>query len=125
MQLYLLVMEGQGDTHVKLVTKTIWDWVHSPETPGRPPGSHGWTDPSTPASVRAVFKGQKPDEREGSEDGHVFITSGSFNNDRALAADGDEVLFDEYADADVVDEARQWALTHGHEVVDEWRGYIY
>lgn len=116
MQLYLLVMEGQGDTHTKLVTQNVWDWIQRTDTPGRENDDTGWEDTATPESVLKALRKERSS---------AFVTSGSFTNDRALLACGDEVPFDEYGGPEDVVSARKWAKKNGHVIVDEWEGYIY
>lgn len=113
MDLYLLVMQGQGDTHVKLVTKPIWDWVFSGLEDGRPDGKHGWYDHATPLSVQSSLGD------------YAFVTSGSLDNDRALQAAGADVPYDEYGDSDEPELARAWATKNGHHIVNTWHGCIY
>lgn len=133
MNLYLLTMSGQGDTHTKLVTENIWKWVFSGDMTGKPPDKNGWRDPTTPPSVRAALLEEQrkenkhwPDDRTRlPEDGLADVTTGSLDNDRALYACGDEVLFDAYAGEETIEDAREWAKKHGHVIVDEWEGYIY
>src|SRR3954464_14699658 len=115
MKLYLLVMEGQGDTHTKLVTENVWNWIMRRDTPGRENGKSGWIDTAAPESVVKAVK-------EDNED--VFVTIGSYQNDRALFARGEEVPFDEYGDSDGPDNAREWAQKNGHEVAAKWEGCI-
>jgi hypothetical protein len=119
---YLLVMEGQGDTSVKLVTPVIWEWVHSGATTGRQRNASGhldsgWYDGDTPASVEAFLKatGQPL----------PFVTCGSLDNDRALQAVGEDVLYDEYSGDEAVENAEDYARDHGYTIVDRELWCIY
>jgi hypothetical protein len=120
MNLYLLVLEGQGDVETKLVTENVWNWIHGPMV-GKPNGKNGWPDPTTPESVQKQLRQDEPDD----ETGLAFVTTGSLQNDRALHAVGEEVPFDEYGGDEGPDDAGAWAKEHGHTIVGEWEGYIY
>lgn len=113
MKVYLVHLEGQGDTDLKIVDKETFDWINSdlPE---------GWSyenpyDSTVPDSQKAKMK-------KAGADGEVEIYMNSYDNDRALAAypmDG----YDSYYDSicDVIHAIK----SHGDELEDEYNGYIY
>jgi hypothetical protein len=86
-KMYLLVLTGGGDTYVRLVTEDVWTWIHQSFDMEQREYHE-----EVPASVRAEAK------RLGSssfKDGKQYVTRGSYQNDRALAAPGLE--FDDVA----------------------------
>lgn len=107
--LYLLTMSGQGDTDIKIVDKETWDWIFSDFT-------GDGEDPNVPQSQIKLRSEQYDDEDI------VSITSGSYENDRALQCCSVKPYKYSY------DSARQ-ALSavkkNGDKIVDEWTGYIY
>jgi len=116
MDIYLIVLTGQGDTYVKPVDKETFDWVTSADE-GRPKGQEndsGWDDQLVPESQK-----QKLKALTGSA--VVQVTSGSFDNDRALAARA-AGQYDIYC---TLTDAFKAIKQHGDEVVDEYQGYIY
>lgn len=68
---YLVILQGQGDTDIKLVTQETWDWIDSPYT------GKAEVIPETKTKMTP--------------------TSGSYDNDRALRASG--VPFERTRDA--------------------------
>lgn len=116
MNVYMLVMQGGGDTEVKVVTKVIWDWVINPERPGRKGAATDWLDTSTPESVKMRL----------SIDGNSWrVTIGSYENDRALLACGIDVLYESYGDVSDIVQAVEWIKDNGHTLDETWEGCIY
>ena len=78
MKVYCVELEGQGDKEIKLVSKEIFDWINSRDL-GRPVGSDksGWIDQTAPQEVKEYAK---------SNGDEVYITIGSYNNDRCFFA---------------------------------------
>lgn len=78
MKVYCVELEGQGDKEIKLVSKEVFDWINSRDL-GRPDGcsDSGWIDQTAPQEVKDYHT---------KNDGEVYITIGSWNNDRALLA---------------------------------------
>lgn len=86
MKVWMIVLKGQGDTDVKIVDEATFKWVTS-EDMGKPEGttSNGWLDTLVPESQKKLMRaattyGKPTDE--------VELTSGSWWNDRMLAACG-------------------------------------
>ena len=121
---YLIHLEGGGDTFLKVVDKETFDWVTSDDL-GQPEGTskdegiitvHMWEDQLIPASQIAKIK-----EEEGDDYDPIQITSGSYDNDRALAArpaDGYDTYY-------TVREVMQAIKANNGELIDEYSGYIY
>jgi hypothetical protein len=121
MELYMLTMSGQGDTHVVFVDKDIWDWI------GRVHDKRIAKGPVIlPTSVEEKFK--KKAELEGQEYEPPYLSTGSPTNDAALAAPGHfygtESNPSEAAFCNVK-EAMAFVREHNVEIVDTWEGYIY
>lgn len=119
---YMVILIGQGDTHVKVVDKEIWDWFHSPR-PAFKPGEYCFDELQiAPEKVRAaVIKeaGDAPDEAE------IGVTSGSWENDRMVICPSDACLFEEYGDTSSIQTAIKWAKTNGYKIVEREEGCIY
>lgn len=124
-QLYLISLSGGGDDQKKLVDKETWDWINSPRPNFGDTNSFYELD-TIPASTRERLVKQHDEnkwEGDGDFDG-VMVTTGSCENDRALAApgieiDGEEASFYSYK------ELRTFCKKHDVEIVDEFSGCIY
>lgn len=103
--LYLVEVSGQGDHWLTLVTKEVLDWICDPKTPGRQGDESSWYDTATP-----------PDIRKGEQ---AHVSSGSYQNDRALFAIPDGGYFT--STVDLV----KWAQENDVSVEDGFDGYIY
>jgi len=113
MKVYMLLLEGGGDTVIRVIDREAFVWIHGPSgQPKRKPSS--WRDPFAPASQVELWK------QEGT-DPYLDITIGSWKNDRALAA----VSLPSYGDFDTVKEAMHAIKKHGDELADEYHGFIY
>ncbi len=115
---YLVIMQGQGDTEVKLVDKEIWDWFHSP----RPPfADDAYFDelPIAPRRVREAILKLNPDEQE------LGVTSGSWENDRMLRCPDEACLYHEYGDTSSIRAAERWAKKNNYRIVEREEGSIY
>lgn len=129
MNVYLLVLTGQGDTEIKVVDKETWGWIFGPS--GRPEtGKSGWDDPFVPAYQREKILADRrenegpsdEDDEEGDRD-VIRITSGSWQNDRALLAYSSERY---KAETYYSIESAMRAITNlGDAIVEEFDGYIY
>lgn len=104
---YLIVLTGQGDTFVRLVPPAAKDWIESPY-PGAGEGGNE-------AIPDAVKEGHEDEYDE--EDGDVFVSSGSGDNDRAMAIQGIEF--------DSITEAHKYTKKHKIDIVGDFNGYIY
>lgn len=113
--LYLIALSGQGDMHIKLVNKPMWDWIGSAKPGSTPPADvlQELVDYRTKDYGEPPAKGWKP-----------YITCGSAENDAALFAtpvevDGEEATFSS------MKSAMAFINKHNIEIVEEYEGYIY
>lgn len=101
-KMYLIILQGGGDTDIKLV----------------PFAAKAWIESAYPVDMEETIP---PEVREGFEDDYeedtVIVTPGSGDNDRALAVQG----YGLYSTTD----AHKYARKNGIEIVDEYHGYIY
>lgn len=112
-EVYLIDLEGDGDRIIALVTKEVFDWVMREDTPGRENNETGWIDTATPQIVKDSY----PETSE--QD--FLITSGSYNNDRAIIAVSGENLHTFDSIKDLTEHIKKYDLTIG----DEFQGLIY
>lgn len=136
MNIYILALEGGGDLITKVVNEEAWNWIFGPS--GRPPGESSWTDPFVPASQMTLIEKNHAeiDVQLKQYDFNVApplprpiqvqITSGSWENDRALWAK----TIPEYAEVDPYDEDAEEkiqaiATKRGDAIIETWEGYIY
>lgn len=102
---HLVVLNGGGDTYVGLITPEQWTWIHS----------------DRPRTVDLTWKENDP---EGNLP--VKVSSGSYENDRAMAAifgdgeDNERSTFDSVTDALEHAKAQGWQVSR-----DEYHGYSY
>ena len=121
-KLYLINLSGQGDHELKLVDKITWDWINNPDMGRSENDDKGiWNDKVCPESVRLeLWKEYCEDEDEiAYEDYEVDITSGSYNNDRALIAPSIKVN-DEEAFFDSIKDLNEFMKKHDIEIEEEW-----
>jgi len=119
MNVYLVTLEGGGDRYIKVVDQETYDWITSDDM-GRPEGednSSSWEDQLVPASQIAKMKKQRGEDYE-----PVSITSGSWDNDRAIAALSADGYDDDY---DSIKEALRDIKKKGDEMEDEYHGCMY
>lgn len=118
-KVYLVTLEGGGDLYVKVVDQETFDWITS-DDPGIPEAESDdddgvtlWEDQTVPPSQVAKLKaiGDYP----------VEITSGSWENDRAIAAQP----ADGYDTYDTVAEALKAIRRNKAELEDEYHGGMY
>lgn len=100
---YLIVLRGQGDTAVTLAEAAAKQWIERPPKPGKT----GWKE----KIPTAVIANHNPDYKT------AEVTIGSYDNDRALYCPGDSF--------DTVKAAFDFAKKNGHNIIDEYHGYIY
>jgi len=107
---YLLVLSGGGDTVVKLVSQSVWDWVQadygSAEASYAEPVPPAVLDLAKEHGVEGHFKG-----------GTLHVTRSSAENDRAMSAPGPS--FDDVA------EAVKYAKKHKVSIEETFNGYLY
>jgi hypothetical protein len=106
---FLVVLTGQGDIEVKVIDKDTWDWLNGPS--GRPDGKSSWLDPFVPATQLAL----QP------EKGYWNLTSGSWENDRALLLNSTGAYKTYWSRREALAAIRRM----GDTVVDEYEGFIY
>lgn len=116
MKCYLVTLQGQGNTECRIVDEESWNWLCSDS--GKPSeDATYWDDPNVPSAVverRKVAGLEEP----------IEITSGSWENDRALQCpaiiiDGNEMLF--WSVADAIKAAKE----HGMDIEKSYEGCIY
>ena len=101
---HLVILQGGGDTEIKLVTAEQFAWINSPR-PAHARGS-SWIEKDP---------GQPEEPEEGEE---LRCTSGSFNNDRAIRVNGTE--FGSSRAAFLFAKKHKFVISE-----DEYHGYIY
>jgi hypothetical protein len=108
-KLYLIVLNGGGDTDIKLVNKDVWDWINSPYTDDveKVPDAVVVLDPDQ-------FSAENTRE---DEDGYCCVCPSSYDNDRAMGAPGLSFWS--------MKEAMQYIRKHDIEIIDEYEGYLY
>ena len=121
---YLLVLQGQGDVEAKLVDQETWDWIHS--DPERPPDNPSvWEDPNVPEALRArISKERNQGLPEACQERGISISSGSWQNDRAVQAPALSVDEKEMAFWNI-SEAFKTAKALSLDILDSYHGYIY
>jgi hypothetical protein len=103
---FMIVLTGQGDTHVTLANPEAEEWIDSPY----PPMEDGAAYEEIPAAVLAGYE-DEVDETQ------VMVTRGSGDNDRAMAAPGD--TFHSITDA------MKYIRKNKIEITGEYHGCIY
>lgn len=123
--LYLLVLtEIGGDLEVKVIDEETWAWIFGPS--GKPhPEDVSWEDPFVPKRQQDLIA--KSDEALSGDDdtdglaGVVWVTSGSYENDRAIfahPAEGYGICFS-------IEEMQRAVAAKGDTILEEWHGMIY
>lgn len=82
-------LQGQGDVYDFWVPLEVYEWIIREDTPGRTGDESGWEDTGVPECMREQLKkvdSEDPFSRGEEEAAKVYVTSGSWDNDRALAA---------------------------------------
>jgi hypothetical protein len=79
-KVYLIRLTGGGDIDEKFVDEEAWNWITSNDMGQRPQdvGESCWEDRLMPASIKTLLT------NEGWTTNNMKITSGSWDNDRAL-----------------------------------------
>ena len=113
MKQYLVVLSGGGDTFIKLVNEAVWEWINGDYSPDGDYAS-SYTE-KVPEAV--LEEARKYDMLEHFEDNELDITSGSYDNDRAMAAPGVEF--------ESLKAAMQYAKQHSLDIEDTYEGYFY
>lgn len=87
-KVYLIRLEGGGDVEERWIDEEAWNWITSDDKGQRPEdiGESMWTDQNVPESILQALEDEHkkygyPGARNPRE---VQITSGSWDNDRAL-----------------------------------------
>ena len=78
-KVYLIRLTGGGDIDEKFVDEEAWNWITSDDMGQRPEdvGESGWDAQLVPGSIKKLMKNLYGEDE-------VMITSGSWDNDRAL-----------------------------------------
>lgn len=129
-KLYLISLQGSGYTEVKVVDEETWNWIMS-ENKGLPhnyDNSGPWKDTIIPESIKLKIwnnldNSEKLDFKSYDEFG-VYLSRGSWQNDRALIApaievDNKKLLF--FSLKDFVNNINKENI----EILEEYEGYIY
>jgi len=119
---HFVILNGQGDTMVHLISQETLDWINS-DIPAFPPGKHGVEDVNVPEAIKAY-------RSENGETEPFKVSSGSPYNDRMLACPlnmFDDIEVPSHWGASVLSmvaiaEAVQIA---GYEVGESLEGHIY
>jgi hypothetical protein len=130
-KLYMITLNGQGDTDIKFVEKDVWDWIEDLQT-------KGWKTPP-PESVLAKLK-EKYEEYDPEEAtlfdepvtvtaysrgyGPVHITSGSGDNDAAIQVPA-AIVKGAKGQFWSMKEALEFIKEYNINVVDTYEGMIY
>jgi len=125
---YLIFLQGQGDTQVKVVDQETWDWIFSGYNPPDPhPGKNSYEDKTCPP---AILERYKKANGEDAEEPFPCVSVGSTDNDRALYAPGiyfgKRHLEDYTSLSEATDDIMAWKKLLG---IKHWastyEGYIY
>lgn len=104
--IYLVSLEGGGDTQYTLVTQSVFKWIMSPYELKENGGYE-----SLPLEVQNEMK------KNGQNETKIYISISSFENDRALQAPG--MTFN------TLKEVFAYLKKNNLELADEYSGYIY
>jgi len=116
-KLYLVVLrEYGGEVTSKFVDKETWDWIHSP-----PPDFKGMS--SAPDMVPDAVKNNSNWGWSNVEAGLFIVTTGSWENDRAIQAPGAEGTKEFYDLSQTP--AQEYVKKHGIEIVEVYDGVMY
>lgn len=112
-KLYLLNLNGGGDTHIILVTEAVWDWICSPYISSQE---------KVPEAVLLEAKRHESPAFDDEfcnpdEDGLYYVSMGSYENDRAMGAPGHSFW--------TMKEAFEFIKDNDIEIIEEFDGYLY
>lgn len=116
-KMYLIVLNGGGDTSVTIVNEAVWDWIGLPYDPESAVGDAGEYAYYEKVPEAVLLEAEKQDCEPFSDGVELHITSGSWENDRALAAPG--IAFWDLA------EALQYLKEENIVIEDTFEGCIY
>lgn len=129
MNVYAVMLTGQGDTDIKLVTPETYNWITANELGRTNNHASSWDDTSCPIEVRKqIWESLHPSEKKGYNDDfneyYPEITIGSFTNDRALVApaikqNNVKLEFNNLGDYTA------FIKQHDITIIDTFEGYIY
>lgn len=111
---YLIALADRKDTYYRITNKEVFDWLSKP--PSFPPGLHSFLDPEEPAALAELHEEEEAEGYEG-----VYITRGSWENDRAMAVRSINP-YKTYFSAKAALEAIE---AQGDKLVDEYHGLMY
>lgn len=98
---YLIHLAGGGDTTIHIVNEATWDWINLPYQGNN--NKNRYTE-TVPSGVMCNHK-------------ELEITSGSYDNDRALAISGQTFW--------TMKDAYDYIKNNNITIEDEYEGYIY
>lgn len=107
-KIYLLFLAGINEMQITIIDKETWDWIFSPF-----PGDG--KDPNIPASQIALCK------KEDKEWDGISLTSGSYDNDRALGCQSVPPYKTYFSLKDAFEALKK----NNDKIVDEWHFCIY
>lgn len=117
-KVYLIRLTGQGDIDEKFVDEEAWNWITSNDMGQSPEdvGEYSWEDQLVPDSIRKLIESAYDGEE-------VMITSGSWDNDRALMCPENVAIDKSKLDRGALrDSLKQQGFEYTGEV---YEGYIY
>ena len=101
-EFYLISLEDAKPSYseVKAVDKETWDWIHSPSDRPNPNPSYQWDDTNASPELRQRIIDYSNEQSEGfgGETTTIDISSGAWQNDRAIYAVPIKFGDDDYAD---------------------------
>lgn len=115
-EVYIIELQGQGDVEIKIVGKETFEWLSS--TPQFPRDSNSYYDETAPQEQVDALHDEDPEQETS-----VYITTGSWENDRALAAR--TILRYAGASYDSMADAIEEIRKKGDRLVDTFSGCIY
>ena len=120
-KVYAVTLQGGGDTYRFLVDEEIWNWINkepSPEERELLREKAHFADPSTPERVQDLNEKNR-------ESRLVSVTSGSFDNDKALACTELDLTGSQGYNS--TREITEWLKQHPECELqsEEYEGYIY
>ena len=115
---YLIILSGQGDTIIKVVNQETWEYIFSPA----PKFVLYGAKETLPAGVAADDDFDDDDDDEPTPTPNpnptISVTSGSYENDRALLVKGEQSFYS-------LSDYTKWVKKSKAKIADEYHGLIY
>lgn len=127
--MYLVVLQGQGDTYIKIVDKEIFDWIN--KDIDKETLKNGFSiDKSCPISVRLnkwqLEKEYLKKECNSFNDFYPIVTRGSYNNDKAMFTTG---IINKETDKELIfysiSDALKYIKNNNINIVNTYEGMVY